>query len=442
MSKTCIIHIGMPKAGSTAIQNFLSGHREQFLQSYDINFYAETDRQSDLVAALTLMSAGFQANRGLYFKEDIKRVQADTLSDFERELRQNNSSVFVISVEGLSLVDLQSVEYVKAIVSKYFDRVQIVCYVRNPYSFAQSACQQLFKGGATLQKIIENSYNREPLDLTTMGTAVIWPNVLPLYHWRIEKFITVFGQENVIIRDFTRSALINQDVIDDFLRCILNLKVDRDHFRQINIHENTSMDHTVAWTLEQINRLYPRDFLVDDVIYANPNRAKSVITHINKAEESEDRFRLVNFDWDRFHRVIEPDINWLKEITDGHIDFTTIPVPETEAEASFEKSEILAQVINSIALKADDARLQLSINGILYRASRAMSKDALDLKQIERILTIATLPSPLLKLAKGLKNQGFNEAALWVARKGLFLCALDPEKTESFEKLVNTLSRP
>jgi len=151
MTKECIMHIGMPKTGSSSVQNFVFSHRKWFSEFHDVNYYSDRANHSHLFAALSSKNTyGLHLN-ALYSDKEVERFRSQTLEAFETAVKQNKAKKFVISGEDISLCDLSAVKYFKTITDEYFDNTRIICYVRDPFLFAQSACQQMFKNGATLQ---------------------------------------------------------------------------------------------------------------------------------------------------------------------------------------------------------------------------------------------------------------------------------------------------
>ena len=437
MDRECIIHIGMPKAGSTSIQNFMFAHRQYLLENHDVNYYAERACHSHLGDILRGRNKKEFLNHYHDLEQETAQFAIETLKYFKKELRTNISKRFVISGERLSRCDVSEVKHLKRITENLFDSTKIIFYARDPYSYAKSSSQQLFKDGFTFQNIQENTYLNQNTGLVFDEEHAYGCVALPSYRLRLEKYIKVFGRQNVIVRDFTRKYLINQDVIDDFLEEILGIKLAKSNFPQIEPDSNPSLDHTAAWTLEQINRLHPCFVLIGDDYFSNPRRARSLTSLIKSNIPAVEKFRLLNFDWRAFIKVISPDLEWLRKATEGRIDFTKLPVPQMEIDHSFDKNSGLANLINELALKSERQNQHIMIMNALRKAS---SDQVLNQVQLDKIIKQAVSPAPLLKLAKGLKNAGFPEAALKVAQKALYLCRLEPELKDEFDSLVNNLS--
>lgn len=294
--KTCHIHIGINKTGSTSIQNTLFANRKVLLNS-DINYLALGENHS--IVFRTLFNdapENFYANRrkNLLTREMALDHNRILKSKLIKELENNSSSDMVISGEGLSNIKHSHVKEIKAFLSHYFDKFVIYAYVRHPYSFLSSAAQQRLKLGKTLEYLQAN------------------PPV-PEYRLRLLKYIEEYGKENVRLREFTPSAFLDNDVVLDFLNWCFPNRNFLSHIKLIRANE--SLSHEAATILSIINN---QDLRYDA---SNHDLRVSLIKWLVRIKNGTGKFKFTGFDVDAWIKSIKDDVLWLAEITNGAIAF-------------------------------------------------------------------------------------------------------------------------
>ncbi|GHC45653.1 hypothetical protein [Neogemmobacter tilapiae] len=190
MARTCFIHIGLHKTGTTAIQSALHRFNNENL------IYADFDHPNHglpmvMMFAKRPIDAADAAAAANYAKERSK-IQAR----FDRHLKETKN--LVISGESISTrFDQAELEGIREYFSPRFDRIQIIVYVRPFLDVAVSHWQQRVKNGFDKFQLPETRYR-------TM----------------IEPFMQVFGQENVVIRPYQRDLLKDGDAVADFAKLI------------------------------------------------------------------------------------------------------------------------------------------------------------------------------------------------------------------------------
>jgi hypothetical protein len=200
MTLTCHLHIGMPKTGTSAIQ-------EAF--------------QRNLRGPFTYLSLGSSNQSGAFVTmfEDhperhmsnriLGRCKAETrlrrrrlrgkMNEFLRNAAMsNNISDVMFSAERMSAPrDFHAVKRMKQFLSNYCSDFRVYAYLRPPRAFITSAFQQQIRlGGGNLD-----------LELG---------QILPRYRARFEPFDQFFGPEAVSLRLYDRQRLRGGDVVQDF----------------------------------------------------------------------------------------------------------------------------------------------------------------------------------------------------------------------------------
>lgn len=190
--KEIIVHIGMHKTGSTAIQKSL----DQF-ENEDISFIS-IDNPNASRAIVTAFSRRYLEyehwKKAFMTTEEIEQLRSRYRADLQSKLQQISTPRAIISGEDISSFDPQSARKLLDYLANYADTVRIISYVRDPLSLAVSAFQEQVKNGqGELPKKFGMNYQR-----------------------RIQKFVNLVGHENMIVREYAPKKFTNGCVVEDF----------------------------------------------------------------------------------------------------------------------------------------------------------------------------------------------------------------------------------
>ena len=184
-----ILHIGMPKTGSSSIQDTLASADLGNARYFD---WRAPNHSSLLAVVSKDMSHGFSKRHSI---EDLDKIIASTAQTFRDNAERDGTESFIISAERLFNSPPENLRVFKAFLDQFATSYSVIGYVREPSSFLVSAFQQNIKMGKC-----------------GLQLGKIWPD----YRRRISNFDHLFGQENVTVRLFDRAALKNGDVVQDF----------------------------------------------------------------------------------------------------------------------------------------------------------------------------------------------------------------------------------
>lgn len=197
-----VIHVGMHKTGSTAIQQYYS--RNDFpsvcytpwVESNLCGLFMLLFQDEDLLPQYH----GFLA-QGPEFLARLPEMRRQWLDETESFLRRSEGRTIIFSAEDISWPGFSSAT---ARMAEFFwdfsDEIQVVGYVREPKSFAVSAFQQYLKDGG----------------LTELDVETLWPH----YRGRFQRLDELFGRENVTLKRYERDALVGHGVVSDFASLI------------------------------------------------------------------------------------------------------------------------------------------------------------------------------------------------------------------------------
>lgn len=241
MTKTLLLHAGMPKTGTTSIQNACHATRDEILRREGILYPAFGPNHTNPICTLFMNNpAQHISNRMANRTSDqaIAEIRARYRDSLVADLERDDWDRVLVSAEGIANLSQEELGNIRDFFAQYVDAFDVIYYVREPISYAASVMQQLLKGGATLGQL-----HRTP--------------ELPNYRGRIGNAIGAFGADNVRIRDFTSAAKSDGGLVADFCR---QMDMDDDTIAVVmgaSRLDNESLSLESARMLSQLNTLRP-----------------------------------------------------------------------------------------------------------------------------------------------------------------------------------------
>jgi hypothetical protein len=195
-----IVHVGLPKTGSSSIQRYLAQHREEMRQGGV--HYPDFDGEESHSA----LAVAVRENPELYWRSKRRRHNGLSVPEWIEntmgKLRDclagaTPSDLLILSSEGLisseSAVELQRL---LGILNEYAAEVRVLAYIRNPVEHYPSAFQQALK-----------------MPTGQMDTPSKW---MSGHSKRVAALLKALRKDQINLRVFSRSCLIKSDVIEDF----------------------------------------------------------------------------------------------------------------------------------------------------------------------------------------------------------------------------------
>jgi len=188
-----ILHVGMPKSGSSAIQLALSAASGNDFIYPDLSGPRFKPHHTD--ALVELFSS--DRERIAAIKSSIGKNMSGSGNDAARIRRAaaeaGNRPVILSSEGAYSYLNIEDLFNLKRFAEEIFDSMAIVAYVREPFGYISSSFHNRIKSRRLSR----------------------FKPKFPHYRF-LEKFDCVFGPQNVQLWEFDRNKFPNGSVVDDF----------------------------------------------------------------------------------------------------------------------------------------------------------------------------------------------------------------------------------
>ena len=205
MRRKFIIHIGLPKTGSTALQEFLGAHRPEIAARGCCFPRSPGHSHQRLLSAFASSKA--QVPEGALWRGLEPQARLDLFrAEFEQELQGLPDSIdrVILSDENLTLATrkVEEIQELHRLVEPFADSFRIVIYLRRQDQFLASLYSQSLRNGGI----------RTPEDFTASGAK------LKLYnYWALHRmWMKVFGRDAMVPRIYEAVGKSRFDTVEDF----------------------------------------------------------------------------------------------------------------------------------------------------------------------------------------------------------------------------------
>lgn len=317
--KRAIIHMGMPKTGTTSFQKAIYKNREILLERHRMLYPSIGANHTNSICPMFLPDPRTQITlkmAGISSLDEAKGLVAGFFDEIEREIRSTKWDTLIISAEGLSNLHATSLIDLHRWISKFAESVEIIYWIRHPVSFTVSVMQQLLKGGETIDRMMN-----EMLPLTN-------------YRCRIENAIAAFGEGAIGLHCFEDAILHENGPVGAFCEQIGVPDHTAQEIVESAFFENESMSMMSAYSIDALNREHPM-FINGSL---NPNRTARDLVNFLKIRGP--RFDLSLERKRKIREISRPEISWLSDkfdrefypdiMLDGDLDQPSGDIPDHE----------------------------------------------------------------------------------------------------------------
>ncbi|WP_238368241.1 hypothetical protein [Mesobacterium pallidum] len=401
MARRCILHVGLPKTGSTALQASLHRAAPDLLARHGIG-YATAFENHSVIGEIT----GRSSDTSLAVRRRLRhRIWDDDAfrnymqDSFAAQFDRSGAAVEVISGEGLGQgYTGPEVARLAEFLGRWFDDIQVCAYVRPPLEHFNSHAQQVLKRGMTFDAIRAEVAAFMADEIPPEDRCVV---ARPMEG--LTPYLEAFGA--VTLRDARRAALTGGDVVADF--CVTFLGQPAAALGVESLSVNESVNATAARMLDAVNRQVPAS--IDG--YPNPLRARGLLGQL-RALPGPARFIMPGIDWAGLRAATRPQVDWMAEVSGGAVDFTDEPLPEAGPDTGADPDlDQIARLLNDALLEAQVVKARMRIQAASYRieASDTPLPDAAEV--IRRSAPFLSDSREKLRAARTLLQGGYSEDA-------------------------------
>lgn len=228
-----VLHIGLPKTATTAIQETLS--KNKILLSENSILYPSVS-SCHTVPFVTLFKKSRADHPILKLKseQEISELERQYFVAISSEFDNSDADQIVISGEGISKFDELELSELKKWLKLWVDDIEVVVYLRDPINHCVSATQQLLKTGTSLNKLMSNP---------------------PVTDWEktFKRIFSVFGQENVTVRLFENAVRNTGGIVGDFCQLLDIPEHIKVSIAQSTVRVNDSLSLEGALFIDRVN---------------------------------------------------------------------------------------------------------------------------------------------------------------------------------------------
>jgi dTDP-4-dehydrorhamnose reductase len=230
-----ILHLGLAKTGTSAIQETLHTNRQNLLDRHSILYPGKDGSHFHLQSLFSPRPETLREIQilGLSNKAEVAEFVAQYRSDFLAEIEACQPDVIVISSEYFVSMSVVELSAMREFLMTVAERIFAFCYVRDPWEFSVSMLQEMIRSGE-VDRDVEFGYMESNVSIIAKFESA-FPGQLT-----VASYSRKTGPANVV-RDFMNRFQLPFD------ECAQNAKLDT----------NRSMGREAATVMTYLNSLYP-----------------------------------------------------------------------------------------------------------------------------------------------------------------------------------------
>ncbi len=201
-TRRVIIHTGLPKTGTSAIQEAFFKNRKALLQDHGLLYPGLDENHTQPILALFRKDALKNVRFANMTPPSLIRYQAEVKTKLEAEIRASDRHTLLLSGEGISTLKVEEwQEFLDWLRGMGLDQIEVVFSVRDGIDLARRTIQQNIKSGLLLESQFEN------------------PPVLRS-RARLMPIMKSLGRDRISIWDFDKGRKSDAGLLDHFCKSL------------------------------------------------------------------------------------------------------------------------------------------------------------------------------------------------------------------------------
>jgi hypothetical protein len=371
-----IIHMGLPKTGTSSIQKTLHTNRDLLIkkgiiypQTHKVNGEIDDSiiNHIHILADITHNEPEtFYANTLLeYSREDINKILEQFNNNLISEVKEKNFKKIIISAESISNFNINKLKKMK----KYFEKMlgnnilfKIILCVRNPIDWHSSAKQQLIKSGLDSK---ENLFKHHK-------------NLEDLYRSRIENIEKTFGINSLCVYKF-EDAVKDSDGFTQFF--FKKMGIANEIIQKMKIEfVNESISAEALGIIEFINKKVP--LYINKDINKEAGRKNLDTRPIESIGTT--KYSISYKEMKEIQEKAKSDVEWLKQHT--KIDYTEYKVEQDNSLGVVMDADLLKQIDGIKSDLSDTIKTllaeYLNENEVDNKANKKETKESISIEEV------------------------------------------------------------
>lgn len=228
MSNVLLIHIGMPKTGTTALQSFLFNNNNN-LQKYGWYYPFLEDNKTEYWSRWSAEKNGNVYK--LHADWIMNSIKSEWDKGMQRVLAYLENKNVILSAENIYGIGTE--KFITDVKEKY-ENIKVVVYLRRQDRVLESLYAQRIKSG-----IEYTPYYKPYSTFDEFVDSYVVSGGFLEYASKLDVISKIVGKENLIVRIYERQQLVGNDTITDFMS-VLGIPLYRDNWER-NQRENLSL---------------------------------------------------------------------------------------------------------------------------------------------------------------------------------------------------------
>lgn len=231
MNNILLIHVGMPKTGTTMLQNFLRINNN-ILEKYGWCYPILKDNKMSELDHWELECCGNAYN--LYDDWILNNMKSEWDKGMDNVLKYLEKRNVILSAENIYQYGMN--KFITDVKEKY-GNIKVMIYLRRQDRAIESMYNEAVKSG--------NEYNTFD---KYINSDVIAENCLE-YEIKLDAVSQIIGKENLIVRIYEKQQLVRNDTVTDFMSA-LDIPLDQDRWER-----SSSGNFSIGGNYLEISRL-------------------------------------------------------------------------------------------------------------------------------------------------------------------------------------------